>query len=118
MRLPEGHAGSMIRVALCKRLEFQLDTAVGGGWNGSGGPEAAPTGTGFQAIEDGDTGRVARKTKQSQSGPIGDWGRRDPGNGPLRLRYMKYETKPISDGDQSGFAPLSTVYDAAAGSNA
>jgi hypothetical protein len=43
---------------------------------------------------------------------------RDPGNGLLRLPHMKYETKPISDSDQSGFTPLSTVYDAGAGPNA
>jgi hypothetical protein len=47
--------------------------------------------------------------EQSQNAPIGDWGRRDPGNGPLRLAHAKYGTKPISDNEQSG-TPLSTVY--------
>ena len=52
-----------------------------------------------------DTDRLARMTERSQSAPIGGWGRRDPGNGRLRLRQARYGKKPISDSDQSGFPP-------------
>ena len=52
-----------------------------------------------------DPGRLARVAERSQTAPIGDWGRRDPGNGRLRLRHARYGKKAISDSDQSGFPP-------------
>src|SRR5271157_2258481 len=56
-------------------------------------------------------------TKQSQSAPIGGWGRRNLGNGSLRLPHARRGTKPISDHDPGGYAPLYTVYDAELGLN-
>jgi hypothetical protein len=56
-----------------------------------------------------DTGRFARRTERSQKTPIDGWGRRDPGNGPIGLLRAKCGTKPNSDQDHGGFAPVHSV---------
>lgn len=54
---------------------------------------------------------------------VGGWGWRDAGDGLLwrgaarRLPHGEYETKPISENDHSGIAPLFRVYDEAAEAN-